>query len=207
MRTSRDSRAELSLNSISVGHSTESLQITESHLQLAQYKEAFEVGSGNPYATDFLFVASLDQLLISRIFSHLWAFPNTLIFLYQVMFFPTSPRLLSQGSLHTWRCQLIKNLLSCQSYCHLWHSYPPWQKLAMAVVLTLLFAPFIISAAYHGIQNSLKRPQTNYCRDGDIKLNPCLGRKSQRDPERKGKWQGPHLSSMCSCLVTFMGLL
>lgn len=55
---------------------------------------------------------------------------------------------------------------------------------------------------WHSEQSERAKDQS--CRDGDIKLNPCLTRKPQRDSGRKGEWQGPKHSLMGSWLVTFM---
>lgn len=59
--------AESSLKLMSMGHASESLRIT-GYVNLAQCNKSLEVNSGNPYATDFIFITSLDQLLLSRVF-------------------------------------------------------------------------------------------------------------------------------------------
>lgn len=123
-------------------------------LRLAQCKKLLYVNSGNPCATEFIFLTSLGQPLLNS-FSHVWSIPNTFIFLKQVMFFPVSPGLLSKGmiSLQTWQHQLIKPIRLPISSSPL--PRPRGNSLPELLSQLPLFAPFVISITHHGIQNRI----------------------------------------------------
>lgn len=65
---SRHSRDESRLKPTPIGHTTESLEIIECYLWLAQCKKSLDVNSGNPYTTKLIFLTSLDQQLLNKIF-------------------------------------------------------------------------------------------------------------------------------------------
>lgn len=196
-------RAESSLKLISMGPTTESLRIT-GYLQLAQDKQSFEVNSGNPYATDFIFVTSLDQLLLSRVFpicepfQALWFSFTRLCYFQWVLGYLLWDYIPADTSVPA-----NENLLGCQSHVHLWRSHPPWQQLPVAIFSTSLICPIhhLNSTSRHSKQSQKATDQLLQGWGYSIKPMP------QRNPGRKGKWQGPKLSSMCIRPVTFKGLL
>lgn len=93
--------------------------------RLTQCKKSFDVNAGKPYATEFIFLSSLDWLLLNRIF--------TICDSFQTLLFSLTRLHCSQGVLGYFLKDDItadaaapanKNLLDCQSCHHLWHPRP-----------------------------------------------------------------------------------
>ena len=141
-RTSRDPRDASRLKPTSIGH-TKTLQMTEGYLRLAQCKKSLDINPGSTYATKLIFLTSLDQLLLNKIF-----FP--FVILLQTLLFSLTRLCCSQWVLGSFPKDDItadtaapanKNLLGCQSCRHLWHPHPPWKWPPMAAFLTSLICP------------------------------------------------------------------